>query len=269
MTRCTPRRIAVVAYLPRSREHIRRVLRALGHSPLVFAGLDDFLALGADASTLDALILGDAPEADSQGRAVVECARAFVGSRVPVLHAQMQKQKRPRHRSEVPANVQVASAVYFSDLYRTALSFLDSHRFNRVSRPLTWGRYSFRPLEKTIAFNGTVLNMDAVDFDVAIEFFFNAGNAVGSKWLTHMLPSGERGASWHRIDNLDCTIDELRVALSLDGSNGWNLESLADDGYRLLRVQPSDPEPAIGISSLPTRLATARRVSRVVPELSV
>lgn len=269
MTRGMPRRIAVIAYLSRSREQTRRVLRALGHAPLVFAGLDEFLALGADASRLDALILGDAPDVDSQGRPVVECALNLTGSGVPVLHAQMQKQVRSRRRTDEPSHVQVASARYFSDLYRLVQFFLDAHQLMSVPRQLAWGSYSFRPLEKVIAFDGTELNMDAVDFDVAIEFFFNAGHPVDARWLTRMLPSGEHGASWHRIDNLDCTIDELRVALALDGSGGWRLEHMAEAGYLLMSVQPSMPDPGhAGDPPRPSRLAVGRRVSWPTPELS-
>ena len=82
MSRAAARRAGVLASSPRSRECIRRVLRALGHSPLVFTNLDEFLALGPGAATLDLLVLGDVPDTDSQGRPVAACAGDLIGAPV-------------------------------------------------------------------------------------------------------------------------------------------------------------------------------------------
>ena len=42
---------------------------------------------------------------------------------------------------------------YFSDLYRTILSFLDSLGFDSTPRLLVWDRYAFHPTERIVAFN--------------------------------------------------------------------------------------------------------------------
>lgn len=265
------RRTAVVAYSSRSRELIRRVLRALGHAPLVFANVDEFMALGPAVPVFDALLIGDAPDVDSQGRPVVACVRGAIGPKVPVLHAQMQKRMRVRRGLDDGSEVAAAAPRYFSDLYQTIVSFLEAHGIEGVPRPLVWGRYEFHPLGKTITFNGEELKMDAVDFDVALELFFNAGRPVATRWLTRMLPSGEHGANWHRIDNLACTVEELGIALHLDGSNGWLLERQADVGCQLLRVRPVvlEREAVVDRPVLQARLPVRRRVAGPVPEPSV
>jgi DNA-binding response OmpR family regulator len=259
MSRAAARRAGVLAYSPRSRELIRRVLRALGHSPLVFTNLDEFLGLGRGAATLDLLVLGDVPDTDSQGRAVAACARDLIGSAVPVLRVPMQQQGRSVRQRGVAGGG--TSPRYFSDLYRTILSFLDSLGFDSTPRLLVWDRYAFHPTERIVAFNDEELRLDAVDFDIALELFYSAGRPVAGSWLTRMLPAGEHGANWHRIDNLACTIDELRVALALDGSNGWTLETLPGAAYRLANRAPQEASPTL----VRTPAASAPKRRRAAP----
>jgi len=260
MSRAAARRAGVLAYSPRSREFIRRVLRALGHSPLVFTNLDEFLAMGPDAATLDLLVLGDVPDIDSQGRPVAACAHDLVGAAVPMLRAPMQQPGRSvRQRGMAPGMVG-ASPRYFSDLYRVILAFLDSLGFDSTPRLLVWERYAFHPTDRIVAFNDEELKLDAVDFDIALELFYGAARPLAGSWLRRMLPAGEHGANWHRIDNLACTIDELRVALALDGSNGWTLETLPDGGYRLASGSPQGGQPSL----VRAPLAAAPKRRRVV-----
>ena len=132
-------------------------------------------------------------------------------------------------------------------------------------RLLVWDRYAFHPIERIVAFNDEELKLDAVDFDVALELFFSAGRPVPKRWLTRMLPADEHGANWYRIDNLACTVDELRVALQLDGSNGWTLEALPDDGYRLSSAPRSEALPFL--ASAPVGAAQERRSAVAVPAM--
>ena len=262
MSRAAARRAGVLAYSPRSRELIRRVLRALGHSPLVFTNLDEFLALGPGAANLDLLLLGDMPDTDSQGRAVAACAHDLIGSAVPVLRVPMQQPGRAvRHRGAVGGGMVATSPRYFSDLYRVILSFLESLGFASTPRQLAWDRYAFHPTERIVTFNDEKLKLDAVDFDIALELFYGAGRPVAGAWLTRMLPAGEHGANWHRIDNLACTIDDLRVALALDGSNGWALEALPGAAYRLENRPPQRRQPTLARAPL----AAVPKPRRAVP----
>src|SRR4030088_2562684 len=90
------RRIGVLAYASGEREYARRVLRSLGYAPLVFTKLDELTAMGADATTLDMLYLGNTPVTDSKGREVLEGVRVSIGPDVPVLHAAAQKNARAK-----------------------------------------------------------------------------------------------------------------------------------------------------------------------------
>lgn len=235
--RAALRRVGVLAHGPRSREFLRRAMRSLGYAPLVFASLDDLVAMGPDASTLDMLFLGDVPDTDSLGRAVMASARAAVGPHARVLHAPLQPRRRTRNRGATVDDIDTASPRFFGDLYGAILSFLNSHGFEGTQAHLSWGAYSFHPIEQTVSFAGEAVKLDPVAFDVALEFFFNLGRPVTRKWLKRMLPSGERGANWHRIDNIACTVDDLRVAIQLQEPTGWALDAIGDTGYQLRRVQ--------------------------------
>ena len=257
MRRAATRRAGVLAYTPRSREYIRRVLRALGHSPLVFTNIDEFMAFGSGASTLDLMVLGDAPDTDSQGRAVVACALDAIGPDVPMLQVPMHKGGRPIRRRADARGAVVASPHFFSDLFRVILGFLDSLGFTSTPHLLVWDRYAFHPIERTVSFGAEQLTLDPVDLDVALELFYSAGRPVARRWLTRMLPTGEHGANWHRIDNLACTIDEIRVALQLDGAHGWTLEALPGDAYRLASPPRRAAHPSlvrVPVEASPERL---------------
>ncbi|MGO4396510.1 hypothetical protein AB4Z46_34715 [Variovorax sp. M-6] len=234
------RRAGVLAYGPRSREYLRRVMRSFGYAPLVFASLDELTAMGPAASTLDMLLLGDVPDTDSLGRVVMASARAAVGPNARVLHAPLQPRGRARNRGATVDNIDTASPRYFGDLYGAILSFLNSHGFEGTQAPFSWGGHAFHPIEKTVSFAGEEVKLDPVAFDVALEFFFSIGRPVTRKWLKRMLPTSERGANWHRIDNIACTVDDLRVAIQLHEPNGWALDALGDVGYQLRRL----PRPA-------------------------
>ena len=242
-----PRRIGVLAYAARSRECVRRVLRSLGHAPLVFTNVDDLTAIGAGATTLDLLVIGDAPDTDSRGREVMATVLVATGPGVQVLRAPWHRRGR-RSLLSGDAVEGIAAPRFFSDLCGVILFSLHSHGFQSAPLRLTWGEYSFDPIERTVTFGGEEVLLDAVTFDVAVEFFFNADLILTKKWLKQMLPLGESGANWHRIDNIGCTVDDLRVALQLQASNGWILEDLGAAGYRLVRV----PAPAQD-GSLPPR----------------
>lgn len=234
------RRTAVLAYSPRSREYIRRVLRTLGYAPLVFTSLDELMAMGADAATLDLMVLGDAPEIDSQARDVAQHVLDATRGNVPLLHASMHRPASRSRRRDAASGIGAVSPRFFSELYRVILSFVDSLGFASAPRLLAWDRYSFHPIERVVVFDGQKLKLDAVDFDIALELFFNAGRPLARRWLTRMLPAGEHGANWHRIDNLGCTIEDLREALQLHGRNGWLLEDLPDGGCQL-HAAPAAP----------------------------
>lgn len=247
------RRVGVLAYAPRSREYLRRVLRSLGYAPRVFAHLDELTAMGPAASTLDMLFLGDVPDTDSRGRAVVAGALAVVGPNVPVLHAPLDRRRRARSRGEAGDNIVTASPRFFGDVCSSVMSFLASQGIESEQASFSWGVYAFHPLEKSVAFAGEEVTLDAVAFDVALELFFNIGKPVTKKWLKRMLPSGGHGAVWHRIDNIACTVDDLRVAIQLSESNGLTLDPLGDTGYQLRRVQRAAARRSPSERSAPDR----------------
>ena len=229
-------RVAVLSYTPRSREFARRALRSLGCAPLIFSSLDELEAMGERSASLDLLLLGDVPDVDSQGRMALAGAMALVGPEVPVLHAPLSKRPRSRSRGADATDIQLASPRYFGELYAAILDFLPTARLDDAPSGLAWEGYEFHPRERTVAFGDAEVRLDPVAFDVALELFYNAGQPLSRRWLKRMLPSGEHGAHWHSIDNLGVTVDDLCVAIRLDGAHGWQLDRPSAESYRLRRT---------------------------------
>ncbi len=248
-------RAAVLSYTPRSREFARRALRSLGCAPLIFSSLDELEAMGERSASLDLLLLGDVPDVDSQGRMALAGAMAVVGPEVPVLHAPLAKRPRARSRGPGANEVQLASPRYFGELYAAILDFMPCDRLEGTPEGLVWDAYAFHPRERIVAFGNDEVRLDPVTFDVALELFFNAGQPLSRKWLKRMLPSGEHGAHWHSIDNLGVTIDDLCVAIRLDGTHGWQLDRPSAESYRLRRanlpVAPRRSSDAKAVVALP------------------
>jgi hypothetical protein len=240
------RRVGVLAYTLRTREFARRVFRSLGYAPRVFLGLDELAAMGSDASTLDMLLLGDVPPADTHGR-VFERVREVVGPSVPVFHVEMQK---PVCLDPLvaPNGVVTASPRFFGDLFLDVRSFLDAVGLEQPRPLLSWGEYSFDPVRTVVAFANRETRLDAVAFDIALELFFHAGKTVTKSALLLMLASNEEGETRFRIDNIGSVIKELRSSLRLRDFHGWRLETLPYAGYRLMRVgiPPRTRDPSRG-----------------------
>ncbi|MDM0077406.1 hypothetical protein QTH90_23570 [Variovorax sp. J2P1-59] len=235
------RRAGVLAYTLRAREYMRRTLRSQHYAPLVFTRLDDLIAMGPGAKTLDMLLLGDAPELDSQGQPLLAGIRSVIGPDVPVLRLQLQNDAKHIHRRATAEGDFPLSPRFFSDLYRVILSFLDAHGFESSPSHLAWGDYSFDPLRRAVAFEKREARLDAVAFDIALELFFNTDRTLTRKALRQMLPSGEQGQTGYRIDNIGSVIKDIRSALQLRGSRGWALETFPHAGYRLMRMAPAPP----------------------------
>ena len=235
----------MLAYSSWEREYARRVLRSLGYAPLVFTNLDELAEMGVGATTLDMLYLGNMPVTDSKGREVLEGVRASIGPDVPVLHAGLHQDIRPKSRG-----VSASPPRSFSDYYRLILSFLNACRFEGARPHLSWGSYAFDPLGRTVAFAGRTVRLEPAAFDVALEFFFYAGRTLTTKRLKQVMHF-EKAALRLKEDYLACTITTLKTELCLSGVHGWALETVESVGYRLIRVDPALSSPATEASSRP------------------
>ena len=111
-------------------------------------------------------------------------------------------------------------------------------------------------LSRGVTFADQNVQLDAVAFDITLEFFFNAGRTLSSKWLKQMLYLN-KAALKQRDDYLTNTITGLAADLRLCGTYGWSLETLDSGGHRLIRVQASTSEVASETGPRPPATASA------------
>jgi len=257
-------RVGILAYTQRSREYGRRILRSLGFAPLVFIDLDELQAMGSGATELDLLYLGDPPLRAARGRAVLNEVRQVVGPHVPVLYAPFQPRKRPNKYLDSLVDATPAPWQTFSDLYRVTLTFLKHLGYRGTHLTLTWGAETFNPLRRSVHFENGRVRLSPLEFDIALEFFYNAGSTVSLQWLRRMLPP--HGAAVSGTDRIASIVEGLRLQLRLDGSVGWNLQPVARTGYRLSRGDPvKDSSSPFGFHTVnPSSPSMQREVQKEV-----
>ena len=100
--------------------------------------------------------------------------------------------------------------------------------------PLTWGAYSFHPLERSLSFAGRTRRLDPVTFDLALEFFFNAERMLSLARLRRMM-NPVRGACRFWGNELIGTLTDVADELELHGVHGWRLVHCEPEAFRLDR----------------------------------
>jgi len=226
------RRIGVLGHTLREREYARRVLRALGVAPLVFTSVDELTALGDDMARLNLLFLGDAPPTDREDEvALPPAVLSSIGSKlVQLAHADSGPAPTRHLRARPP--MQPPS---FDDFYRDILLVLQARGLGCATpKPLTWGAYSFHPLERSVSFAGRTRRLDPVTFDLALEFFFNAERMLSLARLRRMM-NPVRGARRFWGNELIGTLTDVADELELHGAHGWRLVHCEPEAFRLDR----------------------------------
>lgn len=225
--------MGVLAYDIRGREYLRRVLRSIGLAPLIFTTWEEFMAMGEDLKTLDALII-DELLAPNESEAVFQSTvREAIGTRVPMMHV-VSRGPRARVLQHV-VGVRTVHARSFSDLYLSTLSFLQDKGIPTPRQAalyeLNWPPYQFNLMHSHVTFEGHQVSLKRVMFDVGLELFFNVGRRISPGWMRMMVQPARRA----RAINLNSIVSELGLALQLNETNGWSLGNDATRGFKLER----------------------------------
>ncbi|MEJ7686980.1 MAG: hypothetical protein WKG52_08320 [Variovorax sp.] len=223
-------RVAVVDPAPRSREHIRRAIRALGHAPLVFTSIDELLAAG-NSTRAYALMCFGVPAGVTDIRRVAEEAKEVVGREVPVMFATPEiTSKTLRSPGRMQPNEFLAVQSCFSDIYNALEELMIRERIPMGDPGLAWGRYRFFPSCASVRVARTDVRLDTFQFELALEFFHNPGRILSPAWLQTMVnkPADADWTEW-----LEASVEVLRAKLSLGPSQTWKLGNAACGGYCL------------------------------------
>ncbi|MDQ0086075.1 DNA-binding winged helix-turn-helix (wHTH) protein [Variovorax boronicumulans] len=173
---------------------------------------------------------GHPPGRTEDDQAALRAVRAAVGAGVPVLFAPLDVLNPAAYRALVEGVIP-ASLQHFTDLYAAIRSLLEGRGIEIPPPCLSWNGYSFYPLRRQIVFADRQVELTPLEFDIALELFYNAGNVVTKTHVLQMLPAG---FIWPMGVGVSTIIKRLRALLRLRSAHGWNLETLAYVGYRLI-----------------------------------
>jgi len=141
-------RIAILDEAPRSRELLRRAVRVLGHSPLVFESMKELLLTQGTPQRYALLCLGVSGNA-RDARFVVAQARDVVGTDVPVvLVANAGPAAISRMRTYLAGDDVLASSLTFAQTCVSLAAIMERRGMPTVKYGLTWGDYCFLPVSK-------------------------------------------------------------------------------------------------------------------------
>lgn len=223
------RRVAVLDSVPCSSEHARRAIRGLGHTPLMFSDVAELQGLGGRCRELAMVFVG-CPTDDVALDTLVGNVRSLVGSQVPMMFAVHADQLRIAISHCRAIDDVVVTPSSFGKLYQSFERFMCHHSLPVLASGFELGRYRFLPAAGTVQMDGHSVELQPLDFDLALELFLNAGRTLSRDWLRSMTIGCEanRASRW-----IDHSVSRVRRALDLSSEQGWSLTAIPWKGYRL------------------------------------
>ena len=234
-------RIAIVDPAPRSREHARRAVRGLGHAPMVFASVEELLAIGRSVHRYALMCFG--VSADTQDvRQVIDKSREVVGRDVPIMFfAPSNNSKALRDLGRIRQDEHLITPSSFAEIYNALEGFMTRHNLPLAEDGLAWGHYRFYPACALAKVQDTEVWLDSLEFELALEFFHNVDRPLTSEWLKVMVPRPPV-RSWPRW--LDSRVNHLRSQLDLGSARDWPTVDKHCRGYLLHSVAKQTRLPA-------------------------
>jgi DNA-binding response OmpR family regulator len=242
------RRVAVLDPMLRSREHMRRAIRALGHAPLVFNDLEELIPLRGKLLRCSALCVGLPPNPLDQ-QAWIRAARNLIAPEVPLLFI---ARENPLKAAETlrctTGDLVLAAPSSFADVYKGMKAFLAQHALAVDDSGLEWGGYRFVPAKESVVLDGFEVCMRPLDFELALEFFHNIDRVLSRDWLRTMASglAPETGGRW-----LDASVGRLRSQLGLIAFHGceWKLSTIRYAGFKLSRSPGKKTSSLVSMSA--------------------
>ncbi|WP_082517563.1 winged helix-turn-helix domain-containing protein [Variovorax sp. Root318D1] len=230
-------RVGVLDPVFRTREHMRRTIRAFGHAPLIFEDLQELLFLPTASLRCSAMCIG-LPRRRADLATWISGARNAVGPNVPLLFLTRENLLKPLESlgcNEI--DLLVAAPSSFSDVYVGLEGCMARHALAPTGPGLEWGGYRFKPSTKSVMVDEEEIRLSPLEFELALEFFHNVGQVLSRQYLLTMASSlaPSESGRW-----LNACIARLRDKLNLGVSRGceWRLVHIRGQGYRLSRSSP-------------------------------
>lgn len=253
----SPRRVALFDPVMRSRELARRAIHRLGQIPVV---IDDWTAELLDLTCgqpCDLAVVSCPADAEA-AMATVERARALFGPQTAlVVVAGKSRTLQMRAACTGIRESVIVRPSSFNGYYGALRQAMRRQGFDLIESELQWGPYRFESGTGTVEFEGRLLKLPPLEFDLAMEFFRNLDRTLSRERLY--------AALWDRFDDgsraLDTQVSRLRRKLDLQRVDGWSLRSASGVGYRLESPRMQDAQgfslPARPRYPLPARPANA------------
>lgn len=229
-------RIAILDPDLRGREHARRVIRATGHAPYVFASTEEMQEVDASERPFAMAYVGCAL-GDEAIEQTVRDVRACLGDTLPLLLAvKPVAVRRVAQAPAVAADHVIPLQPRFSDLYLELSDFMWAHAPHPQQTVLSWGEFRFRPAARTVQIGEALpMALSIFDFELALELFHNVGRSLSRRWLNTMLAPPSRAIS---AGSLQEGVNRLRHLLELQTPAAWQIQSLEEGAIRLDAITP-------------------------------
>lgn len=180
-------RIVIVDPVAGSREHLRRAVRALGHTPLVFESLEELQAVGTRPPRCVLMCLG-LPAKSKDAALWIQMAKQILGRQIPALLLTRDRVTRTARLQgvDVVDELLVAPSV-FPAFCKSMAEFMMRHGLPTAGRGLTLGDYCLDPSSGSVLVDGVEIPLNPVEFELALEFLDGGAHAAPETAPAHAM----------------------------------------------------------------------------------
>lgn len=207
------------------------ILARAGFRPLIFHSARDFRRRNGIHSV--DLILLDWNMPRESGLAFLKSLRKNEGDDIPVIFVTSNDQEGQTVEAlAAGADDYVIKPVKTGELVARIQCVLRRSRAI-TDKSETFAPFEFHPARRTLRIGGQRVNATPKEFDLMLFLFRRAGRIVSREAiLAHV---------WHTRTSvptrtIDTYISRLRLKFGLDGQDGWKIEGVYQQGYRLHRM---------------------------------
>lgn len=188
-----------------------------------------------------------APSDEAEFGAVVAELRSLVGLDVPILFGIVEDKLHTAISHCQARDDVIATPSSFCKLHQSMERLMRRQCLPIYKSHFEWGRYRFLPATGTVQMEGSCVELQPLDFDLALELFHNVDRTLSRHWLRSMSVGceGIRASRW-----LDHSMWRVRRALDLSPEHGWSLNAVPRQGYRLSKTDPAAVEDLLASEAL-------------------